>query len=101
MFPIGANKEILLAVTGAGTSDSFPVKDGATVSVYCSPNLAGAETADIQVSPDNGVTWVDYLDGTAAVELTATLNAIKLYGPGRFRIVKDATVSATGIWLQR
>ena len=49
MFPIGSNKEILLATTSADQSDEFSVKSGATVTVYCKPILAGVETADIQV----------------------------------------------------
>ena len=100
MFPIGSNKQILLATTSADQSDEFSVKSGATVTVYCKPILAGAETADIQVSPDGGVTWQDYGDG-AAVELTATENSLALHGPTRFRIVKDVTAGATAIYLQR
>ena len=90
---------ILAAATGAGNSSHFYVGPGSNVTVMTDVDLAGAETADIQISHDNGTTFKDYQDG-AAVELTATLNALRLYGPSVYRVAKDATVSATAILLQ-
>lgn len=92
-------KTLLAAQTGAGNSAAFYVPQMLNATVICSPDLAGAETADIQISHDDGTTWVDYQDG-AAVELTATQNGLRLYGPALFRVAKDATTGATGIYLQ-
>jgi len=98
-MPLGSNKEILIATTDAGTSESFDVDEGKSVAVFCEPDLGSTETADIQICTDGIDTYVDYVDGTA-VELTSTQNGIKLYGPGRFRVAKDATASATAIRVQ-
>lgn len=92
-------KTLLAAQTGAGNSASFYVPQMLNATVICSPDLGAGETADIQISHDDGTTWVDYQDG-AAVELTETQNAIRVYGPGLFRVAKDATSGATGIFLQ-
>jgi len=91
-------KELLAKTTGAGNSADFYVSRDQVVSVMTSPNLAGSETADIQLSYDKGQTFVDYID-VSAVELTATKNAIRLYGPMLYRVAKDSTSTATGIYL--
>ena len=91
--------EILAAQTGAGNSRPFTVEKDTSVTVMTDIDLAGAETADIQITHDGGTTWKDYLDG-AAVELTATLNALRLYGPATYRVAKDATASATAVLFQ-
>ena len=93
-----AAKELLAAKTGADQSKTFWVSKDQVVTVMVSPNLAGSETADIQISHDDGTTWADYLDGIA-VELTATKNTERLYGPMLYRVDKDATAGATGIYL--
>ena len=93
-----AAKELLAATTSALPSKSFYVPKDQVVTVMTSPILAGSETADIQLSHNEEVTWVDYVDGTA-VELTATKNAIRLYGPMLYRVDKDSTSTATGIFL--
>ncbi len=90
---------ILEAATGAGNSASFYVGPNTSVTVMPDIDLVSAETADIQISDDNGTTFKDYQDG-AAVELTAILNALRLYGPAVYRVAKDATASATAIILQ-
>ena len=93
-----AAKELLAVTTDADQSASFYVPKDQVVVVMTSPILAGSETADIQLSHDNEVTWVDYID-VSAVELTATKNAIRLYGPMLYRVDKDSTSTATGIYL--
>jgi hypothetical protein len=92
-------KVLLTAATGAGNSDPFYVPQMRNATVIVSPDLAGAETADIQISHDDGTTWVDY-QYNGAIELTATKNAERLYGPALYRVAKDATAGATGIYLQ-
>jgi len=91
--------EILEATTSAANSAQFTVVENKSVTVMTDIDLVSAETADIQITHDGGATWKDYQDG-AAVELTATLNAFRLYGPATYRVAKDATVSATAILFQ-
>ncbi len=95
-----AVETLLAAQTGAGNSEQFYIKQGEVATLICSPDLAGSETADVQISHDNGTTFVDYQDG-GAIELSATKNAMRLYGPGLYRVAKDSTIGATGIFLQR
>ncbi|MCK5236077.1 MAG: hypothetical protein KAR06_03745 [Deltaproteobacteria bacterium] len=90
---------ILTATTSAGNSSHFYVRPDANVTIMPDIDLGAAETADVQISDDNGTTFKDYIDGSA-VELTATKNAIRLYGPAVYRVAKDATASATAIILQ-
>lgn len=90
---------ILASTTGAGNSDKFYVDENRSVTITSDVDLAGVEVAAIEISPDNGVTFRAYLDGIA-VELTATKNAIRLYGPAVYRVAKGATASATAIILQ-
>ena len=92
---------ILAATTSAANSESVTLDAQDVVTIMVSPDLAGSETADIQITPDGGATWVDYQYDGAAIELTASQNAIRLYGPMKFRVAKDATAGATGVFLNR
>lgn len=91
-------KELLAATTDADQSEAFYVPKDQVATVMASPDLATTETADIQLSHDDGKTYADYIDGSA-VELSLTKNAIRLYGPMWYRVDKDATAGATGIYL--
>lgn len=97
---IGKNITLLAATTDAADSIEFEVQDGRSVTVSCSPNLGVGEDANIQFSPDNGTTWVNYSDD-AEVKLSSIKNAVNLIGPARFRVAKDATSSPTALYLQR
>ncbi len=93
-----ATTELLAPKTGADQTKNFYVPKDQVVTIMASPILDGSETADVQISHDEGHTFQDYIDSTA-VELTATKNAIRLYGPMMYRVDKDITASATGIYL--
>jgi len=93
-----AAKELLAATTDADQSKDFYVNKDNVVTVMVSPDLATTETADIQISHDDGKTWADYIDGSA-IELTLTRNTVRLYGPMLYRVDKDATAGATGVYL--
>ena len=96
--------QILAATTSAVASTSFIVggrsdQDGrATISVI---GIAGAENADIQFSHDVGTTWTDLFQDGSQVRLTATNNMVTVYGPGLFRVDKEATAGATSIHLHK
>jgi len=70
-------KTLLAAQTGAGNGQEFYVPQMLNATLIC----------------------FDYQDG-AAVELTATKNAVRLYGPALYRPAKDSTSTATGMFLQ-
>jgi len=93
-----ATKELLAPTTDATQSANFYVPKDQVATVMCSPDLAGSETGDVQLSHDDGTTWVDYVD-VSAVELSVSKNAIRLLGPMLYRIDKDSTAGATGIYL--
>ena len=94
--------EILAATTDAGTSKGVYHDGDGSLTFTCQPVLAGSEEADLQylgvggwipvsISTDGGTTA-----GTAQV-LTATNTLLTVYGAGDYRIVKDATVTATAV----
>jgi len=96
--------EILLApVTGAAQSSRIDVKDGATATLimYAASGLTAAEYGDIQISHDGGTTFADlYIDGSQS-RLVDTNTAATIYGPGIFRVDKEATTNAAGIYASR
>ena len=91
-------RELLAPIAGAAQSTPFAIADGVKKTVMVSPDIILAETAAIQISHDEGETWVDYLDGTPVV-LTVSKNALRLYGPAYYRVDKSITATATGIYV--
>jgi len=89
---------LIVAATGAGT---------AVINVSSSnpATLVGwgfsTDTVDLQVSYDNGTTFVDiYKDGTQ-VQLSDTNNPVTVYGPGIFKINKGVTTGTVGVAIMR
>lgn len=91
-------KERLAPQLALGNSESFFVNNLHGAIIQVSPDLAGVEVAGIEISHDNGTTWVPYIDGTA-VQLTATKNALRVYGPALYRVAKSVTATATGVYV--
>jgi hypothetical protein len=92
--------EILAPITGAGNSNHVGVEpdDKKTLIMYAASGLTASEYGDIQISHDSGTTWQDlYADGLQ-VRLTDTDVAKTVYGPGLFRVAKEATTNAAGIY---
>ncbi len=86
---------LLTAKTGADASAKFRVKDSrVSVSVV---GIAGVENADLQIYADDD--WRDVYQAAAQVRLTATNNVIMIEAPGLYRVDKEVTASATGIYL--
>lgn len=88
----------LSPTTSATASSSFFISGLERVTVIC-PGLAGAETAQLQISYDEGLTFIDYYDRDGIVQFTATCNGLLVEGPGTFRVDKDASVGAVGVYL--
>lgn len=92
---------LIAAATAAATSKDkgFYLKPGEEASVMCSPDLGSGELVTVQISHDNGATWVDYKYGGATIQLTNTQNAVVLTGPMLYRVSKGVTAGATGVFL--
>ena len=99
--PAYAATEILAAVAAAGTSSSFIVTNNGkkTIIIAAASGHTAAEYSDVQISNDGGTTFADlYQDGTQ-VRLHITNTAVRVEGPGTFRVAKEATSNATGVFL--
>jgi len=96
-----AVEEILAETTDAAASTAFVI--GPQEATITATTFAGVETGDIQVghqqTPGAEVTWQDLFRSGTQQQLTITNNAITVLGPGKFRVNKSATVSATSITL--
>jgi len=89
-------KEILAATTSAAASTGFSVSVENPVAVFV-PGLATTETADLQVTVDNGATFDDATDSNGTIQATASVNSFLVIGPGEYRINKSATASAVAV----
>ena len=88
-------KTLIISQTAGATSDSFFVSKKEPATIHCVADLVSAETVAIEISLDDE-TFIPYQDG-AAVQLTASINALRLYGPAFYRVVKSATATATAV----
>lgn len=61
--------------------------------------LAGAETVDLQISQDNGSTWIGVTESGSAVQLTLTNTTLQVAAPGIYRVNKGATGGAVTVAL--
>lgn len=95
-------KTILADATGAGQSSEFWVGTNETATVVAEPIMDSTNKATLQITNDDGTTWIDALIGDTpeSHELSATTTIMKVHGPGLFRIDKDATTATIGIYLQ-
>lgn len=94
---------LISAQTGAvSTKAEFAVVD--VPATLLATGLAGAEEADIFISPDQGTTWatLGMEEGTgtpAVVTLTATRTAFVIEAPMYIGVTKDASTGAAGVFL--
>jgi len=96
-----AASSILTATTGTGNSSTLEVVEGRemTLILFATSGLTAGENADVQISHDGGTTWQDlYVDG-AQVRMHSTNVAVTIYGPGVFRVQKETSTNAAGIWV--
>lgn len=96
-------KTLLAPQTAAGQSSIVRVKrdssskSGSPISLSA-PGLAGGENADVQFSKDEGATWDDLFQDGAQIRITSINNMITIFGPGTYRVDKEATAAAVGIF---
>jgi hypothetical protein len=88
---------ILAPTTDAANSTSFEVSVKKPTSVTVN-DLAGVETATLQVSTDTQASWDNAtdLDGND-IACTVDVNTFLVVGPGVYRVTKSATVAAVGV----
>ena len=75
---------------------------GARAVTIMAPGLAGVEEVDVFFSVDGGVTWaILYDDSDTAVVLTATKTVKGIFSPMLLGFLKDTTVAAVGIYVEK
>ena len=90
----------LAATTNAAQTGIFLV-DGnrsATLIIFAASGLSPTQHGDVQITHDGGTTWQNMFASGTQVRLNSTNNAVTIYGPGTFRVDKDATDNATAIF---
>lgn len=85
-------KEIIAPTTDASASVKLHINSDRYVSVSAN-NLAGAEEVTFDVEMNGS--WVAL---APAVKLDASTNTIQLAGPNTYRINKDSTAGACGVY---
>ena len=101
-FNAYAAKEVLAPTTSAGQSSLFSLKTGQTVTIMLDDAVCVAgEYSDVQYSFDSGISWVDLKYEGTQIRLHCTNNMVTVYGAGIFRVDKEATTNATGIYISR
>ena len=89
-------KAILAATTGADQSDEVIADVLRLPVVFRCPGLAGAEVGQLQYK-DSAGSWHDYYKDGSLEQCTATNTDATAYGPGIYRIDKDATVASVPV----
>lgn len=89
--------QILVPTTAAAASRSFVVRTNRWVTGM-ETGIAGAETADLQISPDNGSTWITVLPAVTS-QLNLANPSRRVIEPGLYRYNKSATVAAASIYV--
>ena len=95
-------QELLAPQTAAAASSPFKVsseQNGNRPVSVMTTGLAGAENADVQFSVNGGSIWNDLFQDGSQVRLTAINNSVTIYGPGLYRVDKEATAGAAGVFI--
>lgn len=96
-----AAQTLLEPTTSAVASSSFKITNNgrATIVIYAASGHTASEYSDVQISHDGCTTFADlYVDGSQ-IRLSSTNTAQTVHGPGCFRVDKEATTNATGVYL--
>jgi hypothetical protein len=87
---------LIAAATAADDSSAITIADGASIQVYATPRLTGAE--QLTVTRNNGTTYQPVLDKeSGGVVLNHRVNSGVVKGPGQFIFSKTATKVATAV----
>lgn len=89
---------LLAAKTGADQSDQVSVTGERLPYVFsCAPALPSGEAAQIQYLGGNGTFYDLFVDGNIK-EINSTNSLVPIYGPGIYRVDKESTAAATGVF---
>lgn len=99
--PVYAAETLLSPVTDAANSSSFNITNNGrkTIIIYAASGHTAAQYSDVEISHDGGTTFADLYQNGAQVRMSSTNTAVTVYGPGVFRVAKEATTNATGVYL--
>ena len=90
------SQTLILAVTGAVNSANIPVTDS-PVTLSVTGTQTAAEYFDVAMSTDGGTTFSDLYQDGSQVRMGSTNSAVTIYGPGIYRVEKEATTNACGL----
>lgn len=94
---LGQNLEMIAAATGADTStNELSLKGNESAIFVLTGTPATGDAIEIQISSDNGTTWLDHFEGATQIVLDEDNTARRVYGPARWRVMKPATTNAIG-----
>jgi len=98
--PAYGAETLLEPTTAAAQSSSFKVtnRGHATIIIYAASGHTASEYSDVQISHDGCTTFADLYQEGSQIRLDSTNTAVTVVGPGCFRVDKDATTNATGVY---
>ena len=92
---------LITPATGAEiTEQGFICTKGLIPVTISAPLLESAEVVPILVTTDGGTVWSALFKDGSAVELTATNNAVTVYGPLHIGVTKPITNALVGVFVQ-
>lgn len=86
------SKKIIDGASAVAVSEQFSIVDPARPATVFMRNdaapgdLTAGDNANVQISHDNGVTWVNLASDLGGTSLTPTNNHISIYALGTFRL---------------
>lgn len=86
------------AAVSASDATAFRLTDG--VVCISADDLDGTEVVTIEYSGSEGVTWQTAQNVDGDITLTATKHQVVMRGPGDYRVAKQATVGACGVYVK-
>lgn len=100
-LPVYAATTLLAAKTAADQSTSFNITNNgaATIIIFAASGHTAGENSDVQISHDGGTTFADLYQDGSQIRLHSTNTAVTVNGPGVFRVDKEITTNATGVFL--
>lgn len=90
------SKPIIGATTSAANSPVILVTDSPVTLVVTGTQTA-AEYFDVAHSTDGGTTFTDLYQDGSQVRMSSTNSSVTIYGPGCYRVEKEATTNACGL----
>jgi hypothetical protein len=93
------SQQILAPTTAAAATAPFTVASDYQVTAMVQPVLAGIEEAQLQISPDQGVTWVNAIIPLSPALLNVSNSILYVRTPGIYRFNKTATAAPTAVFV--